>query len=354
MVKQDNLAGCLVLRDQVTGTSPSARVSYGLALYLFGGVQQLPSSRSSWGHRGETVTVKAKKRKELRSFRLVAIAAAALGAGFLAWVGLGLGAEATTTLVSNLFQAMAALAAAGACFNAARRNPYGFGRAWTASLHRAWRLLGSAALAWGLGQVVWTYLRAPGRGAERAVAGRRRLPDRGAAAGRRGAGLPHRPHAGHGPAAHPAGRPADRRLPAVPRLGHRARRRLRLQRRRPLDPGAGRPARLPAGRHRGRHHRAGAAHPLPRPGSRAPVDDRGRGVLAARRRPRLRLQELDRQLRHRGHGRRRVGRRLAAAGGHRPQAHRGRAAPQRRRGRSRRSPGSPSPTRRWSWPPSPP
>ena len=102
------------------------------------------------------MTVKAKKRKELRSFRLVAIAAAALGAGFLAWVGLGLGAEATTTLVSNLFQAMAALAAAGACFNAARRNPYGFGRAWTASLHRAWRLLGSAALVWGLGQVVWT------------------------------------------------------------------------------------------------------------------------------------------------------------------------------------------------------
>jgi signal transduction histidine kinase len=104
------------------------------------------------------VTVKARKRKELRSFRLVAIAAAALGAGFLAWVGLGLGAEATTTLVSNLFQAMAALAAAGACFNAARRNPYGFGRAWTASLHRAWRLLGSAALAWGLGQVVWTII----------------------------------------------------------------------------------------------------------------------------------------------------------------------------------------------------
>jgi signal transduction histidine kinase len=112
----------------------------------------------SWGHRGETVTVKARKRKELRSFRLVAVAAAALGAGFLAWVGLGLGTEQTTTLVSNLFQALAALAAAVACYNAARRNPYGFGRAWTASLHRAWRLLGSAALAWGLGQVVWTFI----------------------------------------------------------------------------------------------------------------------------------------------------------------------------------------------------
>jgi signal transduction histidine kinase len=113
------------------------------------------------------VTVKARKRKELRSFRLVAMAVAVLGAGFLVWVGLGLGAEETTTLVSNLFQAVAALAAAGACYNAARRNPYGFGRAWTASLHRAWRLLGSAALAWGLGQVVWTFIEL--RGGEASV-----------------------------------------------------------------------------------------------------------------------------------------------------------------------------------------
>ena len=43
MVKQDNLAGYLVLRDQVTGTSLSARVSYGLALHPFGGVQELHS-----------------------------------------------------------------------------------------------------------------------------------------------------------------------------------------------------------------------------------------------------------------------------------------------------------------------
>ena len=86
------------------------------------------------------------------------------------WSGSGSGsaATATTTLVSNLFQAGAALIAAAACFSAATRNPYGFGRAWTASLHRAWRLLGSAALAWGLGQVVWTFLELPHRrGAER-------------------------------------------------------------------------------------------------------------------------------------------------------------------------------------------
>jgi signal transduction histidine kinase len=112
----------------------------------------------SWGHRGETVTVRAKKPNELRSFRLAAVVATALAAGFLAWIGVGVGSKAVTELVSNLVQASAALLAAGACFHAAGRNPYGFGRAWTASLHRAWRLLGSAALAWGLGQVVWTVI----------------------------------------------------------------------------------------------------------------------------------------------------------------------------------------------------
>ncbi|HET7519782.1 MAG TPA: ATP-binding protein, partial [Actinomycetes bacterium] len=68
------------------------------------------------------------------------------------------GGDGVTELGSNLAQAAAALGAAAACFSAAGRNPYGFGRAWTASLHRAWRLLGSAALAWGLGQVVWTVI----------------------------------------------------------------------------------------------------------------------------------------------------------------------------------------------------
>ncbi|HKQ02455.1 MAG TPA: ATP-binding protein [Actinomycetes bacterium] len=104
------------------------------------------------------MTVRAKKPNELRSFRLAAVVATALAVGFLAWIGVGVGGEAVTELVSNLVQASAALLAAGACFQAAGRNPYGFGRAWTASLHRAWRLLGSAALAWGLGQVVWTVI----------------------------------------------------------------------------------------------------------------------------------------------------------------------------------------------------
>ncbi|MFL5793301.1 MAG: sensor histidine kinase [Actinomycetota bacterium] len=104
------------------------------------------------------MTVKAKKRGELRSFRLVVVASSALTVLFLAWVGLRVGGPAVTELTSNLIQATSALVAAWACFNAATRNPYGFGRAWTASLRRSWRLLGWAALAWGLGQVVWTVL----------------------------------------------------------------------------------------------------------------------------------------------------------------------------------------------------
>jgi signal transduction histidine kinase len=89
---------------------------------------------------------------------LVIIVSCAVTVLFLTWVGLGVGGTTVTKLISNLVQAAAALVAAWACFDAASRNPYGFGRAWTASLHRAWRLLGSAALAWGLGQVVWTVL----------------------------------------------------------------------------------------------------------------------------------------------------------------------------------------------------
>ena len=49
MDKEDIFAGCLVLHDQMTGTSPSARVSYGLALHHFGDVQQLPGSSSFVG-----------------------------------------------------------------------------------------------------------------------------------------------------------------------------------------------------------------------------------------------------------------------------------------------------------------
>ena len=95
------------------------------------------------------MTVKARKRKEQRGFRLVAGTAAALAVIFLAWVGFGLGGHTATKLFSNLFQAAAALGAAAACSAPPAATPTASARSWTTSLHRAWRLLGGAALAWG-------------------------------------------------------------------------------------------------------------------------------------------------------------------------------------------------------------
>ena len=46
---------------------------------------------------------------ELRSFRLVTAASALAGAGFLVWVGTGIGGPETTTLISNIVQAGSAL-----------------------------------------------------------------------------------------------------------------------------------------------------------------------------------------------------------------------------------------------------
>jgi hypothetical protein len=97
---------------------------------------------------------------EPRADRSVTVSAgiAVLVLGVAIWMALGAGGEQVASLFSNLIQALAALGAAVACFRAAGRTPNGFGRAWTNSLHRAWRLLGAAALAWVLGQVVWTYM----------------------------------------------------------------------------------------------------------------------------------------------------------------------------------------------------
>jgi signal transduction histidine kinase len=93
-----------------------------------------------------------------RSFQRALVIAAVVAVVFVAWMELEIGGPWVTQVVSDLIQSLAPLAAAGACFHAARRNPYGFGRAWTASLRRSWRLLGAACLSWGLGQVVWTYI----------------------------------------------------------------------------------------------------------------------------------------------------------------------------------------------------
>jgi signal transduction histidine kinase len=100
---------------------------------------------------------------EERSFRLAAAVAAAVAVAFVVWVLLSLGGPDVTKAVDDVVVALVPLLAAGACFHAARRAPYGFGRAWTASLRRAWRLLGASALSWGLGQTIWAFFELVGK-----------------------------------------------------------------------------------------------------------------------------------------------------------------------------------------------
>jgi signal transduction histidine kinase len=92
-----------------------------------------------------------------RGFRRALVASAVVAVVFILWMELELGGPSVTEAFSDIVQSIVPLAAAGACFHASHRTPYGFGRAWTASLRRSWRLLGAACLSWGLGQVVWTY-----------------------------------------------------------------------------------------------------------------------------------------------------------------------------------------------------
>jgi hypothetical protein len=137
------------LKDQPT---PLRRLGWAAAIFFYAAPRQarLLEDRAP--------TVRGVARVRSASFALGMILAAVVAAVYAAWVYFGFGGETVTALFSNLVQALVPLVAAWACFRAAGRNPYGFGRAWTASLHRTWRRLGSAALAWGLGQVVWTYL----------------------------------------------------------------------------------------------------------------------------------------------------------------------------------------------------
>jgi signal transduction histidine kinase len=60
--------------------------------------------------------------------------------------------------------AVAAGAAAIACFRAAARGQYGFGRAWTIAMRRALRFLGASAATWALGRLLWLGLALPDGG----------------------------------------------------------------------------------------------------------------------------------------------------------------------------------------------
>lgn len=92
-----------------------------------------------------------------RLYRATAGSSIALVVLFAAWVHGGLGGSLAQAF-DDLAIAAAALAAGFACLHSAHRGQYGFGRAWTIALRRAWRLLGAAALSWGLGQLIWSWL----------------------------------------------------------------------------------------------------------------------------------------------------------------------------------------------------
>jgi signal transduction histidine kinase len=92
-----------------------------------------------------------------RLYRWAAGSSIALVALFLVGVYGGLGGPFARAF-DDLAIAASALGAGFACLHSANRGQYGFGRAWTIALRRAWRLLGAAALSWGTGQLIWTWL----------------------------------------------------------------------------------------------------------------------------------------------------------------------------------------------------
>jgi signal transduction histidine kinase len=65
------------------------------------------------------------------------------------------GSDVTVAAIDGI-TVVTALAAAVACFQAARRRG-GIGRAWTRAMRRAWWLIGLSALAMGLGDAMWMW-----------------------------------------------------------------------------------------------------------------------------------------------------------------------------------------------------
>jgi signal transduction histidine kinase len=90
-------------------------------------------------------------------YRLVALLAALTAILVAGWLAVDLGGGPLSATVDHATQAAAALCAGVACFYASRREPSGLGRAWTQALRRGWRLIGAAAVIWGIAKLVWTY-----------------------------------------------------------------------------------------------------------------------------------------------------------------------------------------------------
>ena len=87
--------------------------------------------------------------RERNRFRALCGIAAALTVAFTAWLQFGFGGDRVTLAVDDYGEAVAALAAAGACLWAARRC--------APDARTGWRLLGLAALSWGLGELWWAH-----------------------------------------------------------------------------------------------------------------------------------------------------------------------------------------------------
>jgi hypothetical protein len=84
-----------------------------------------------------------------RQFAVATAAVAAATVGFVVWLVMRFGGRWTTfTLMDNLAQLLAPVAAAVACARAARRSRH---------LGLSWHLLGASATSWALGQAVWSY-----------------------------------------------------------------------------------------------------------------------------------------------------------------------------------------------------
>jgi diguanylate cyclase (GGDEF)-like protein len=83
------------------------------------------------------------------SWRRAALLVAEFTLLFVVWIEFQLGGERATQTFSNLATTGAALWGAGACAVGARRSE---GR-----VRRGWLLLGASALAWGLGNAVWSW-----------------------------------------------------------------------------------------------------------------------------------------------------------------------------------------------------
>ncbi|MGA2925148.1 MAG: EAL domain-containing protein [Solirubrobacteraceae bacterium] len=84
-----------------------------------------------------------------RRFALAVIGAGAASALFFLWLALKLGGAQATTAVDDLGELAAALAAAPACWLAARRE--------SGRIAGGWRLLGASALSWAIGEAIWSW-----------------------------------------------------------------------------------------------------------------------------------------------------------------------------------------------------